>query len=106
MVKLDKPEFIGRQALLRTNQIPLDKQLVGLEMASPAPPEGAVIWSGGEYAGYVTSSADSPVLGQAVMLAWLFLRDGALPADLIIDDRPAQQAELPFYDKEGRRARA
>ena len=62
MVNLEKPEFLGRQALLRTNEIPLDKQLVGLEMASPAPPEGAIIWSGGDYAGYVTSSAYSPLL--------------------------------------------
>lgn len=106
MVNLEKPEFLGRQALLRTNEIPLDKQLVGLEMASPAPPEGAIIWSGGDYAGYMTSSADSPLLGKAIMLGWLYLREGALPANLVVADRPAQLAELPFYDKEGRRARA
>ena len=105
-VKMAKPEFIGRQALLRTDVIPLDKLLVGLEMASPAPPEGSIVWSGGEYAGYVTSSTDSPSLGKAVMLGWLYFRDGALPADLMIDGRTARQAELPFYDKEGRRARA
>ena len=56
--------------------------------------------------GYVTSSADSPLLGKAVMLGWLYLSAGALPADLEVAGRPARLADLPFYDKEGRRARA
>ncbi|MCB0021241.1 MAG: aminomethyltransferase family protein, partial [Anaerolineales bacterium] len=43
-VKLDKAEFIGRQAVIRTNKIAPDKQLVGLEMDGDAPIEGAVIW--------------------------------------------------------------
>jgi glycine cleavage system aminomethyltransferase T len=105
-VKLDKPEFIGRQALLRTDAIPLDKQLVGFEMETPAPAEGAVIESAGAYAGYVTSSADSGVLGRAVLLGWLHLRDGELPAEVSIDGRPARRVRTPFYDPEGTRARA
>ena len=105
-VKLDKPAFIGRQAVLRTNKIPLDKQLVGLEMPGEAPSEGAGIWHEGQYAGHVTSSTWSPVLGKSVMLGWLYLFDGVLPNTVTIDNRPAQRANLPFYDKDGTRARA
>jgi glycine cleavage system aminomethyltransferase T/bacterioferritin-associated ferredoxin len=104
--RLDKPDFVGRAAVLRTNKLPLDRQLVGLEMEGPAPIEGALLWHGPDYAGYVTSSLLSPALGKAVMLAWLKLFDGELPADVTIDGRRARRVPLPFYDKEGQRARA
>lgn len=104
-IKLDK-EFVGRTAVLRTNKLPLDKQLVGLEMAGPAPFEGSVIYHGSEYAGYVTSSFTSPLLGKSVLLGWLRLFDNALPTEVTIDGRPAQRVAIPFYDKEGARARA
>ena len=105
-VKLDKEDFVGRQAVLRTDKVPLDKQLAGLEMESPAPLEGAVIWYGSEYAGYVTSSAFSPALGKVVMLGWVKLFNGSLPTELTISGRPARRVSIPFYDKEGSRARA
>ncbi|MCC6603228.1 MAG: (2Fe-2S)-binding protein [Anaerolineae bacterium] len=106
-VRLDKPAFIGRHAVSRTNKIPLDKQLVGLEMADgPAPIEGAVIWHEGQFAGHITSSAWSPVLNKAVMLGWLYLFDGQLPDEVTIDGRLARRVPLPFYDKEAARARA
>jgi glycine cleavage system aminomethyltransferase T len=105
-VKLSKAEFVGRQAVIRTNKIPLDRQLVGLEMAGTAPIEGAVIWNGTEYVGNVTSSTFSPVLGKAVMLGWVELFDGQLPTELQIDGRPARRVPVPFYDPEAKRARA
>ena len=108
---MDKPEFIGRQSLVRTNAIPLDKMLVGFEMPggkwADAPIEGAVIWyEDGEFAGTVTSSTYSPALGKCVMLGWLYYRDGELPAQVTIDDRTATRVPVPFYDKEASRARA
>jgi glycine cleavage system aminomethyltransferase T len=108
-VKLDKQDYVGRRAVTRTNKVPLDKQLVGFEMdgsAPLAPLEGAVIWNDKDYAGYVTSSTYSPVLGKVVMLGWLKTFDGQLPESVTIEGRPAQRAATPFYDKEGNRARA
>lgn len=105
-VKLDKPEFIGRQAVIRTNKIPLDKQLVGFEMAGDAPIEGAVIRYNGQFAGHVTSSTWSPVLGKSVLLGWLDFFDDELPTEFTIDGRPAYRVATPFYDKEAGRARA
>jgi sarcosine oxidase subunit alpha len=105
-VKMDKAYFVGKQAILRTNKLPLDKQLVGLEMDGPAPLEGSVIYNGTEYAGYVTSSNASPVLGKAVLLGWVRLfADGVLPERVTIDGRVARRVALPFYDAEGKRAR-
>jgi sarcosine oxidase subunit alpha len=107
-VKMDKAFFVGKQAILRTNKLPLDKQLVGLELESngPAPLEGSVIYNGHDYAGYVTSSNVSPVLGKTVLLGWLRLVDGVLPEQVTVDGRVARRATLPFYDAEGKRARA
>jgi len=105
-MKLDKPDFVGRQAILRTNKLPLDRQLTGFEMEGPAPIEGELIWKGSDYAGDVTSSAFSPVLGKAVMLGWLKLFDDELPVEVTINGRPARRVPTPFYDPEGARARA
>jgi glycine cleavage system aminomethyltransferase T len=105
-IKMDKPDFVGKQAVLRTNKIPLNRRLVGFELEGDAPQEGAVIWRDGEYAGYVTSSTFSPALGKSVMLGWLSLFDGALPDEVTINNRRARRAATPFYDPEGSRARA
>jgi sarcosine oxidase subunit alpha len=105
-VQLDKPAFVGRQAVIRTNRLPLDRQLCGLEMDGAAPDEGATIWNGAELAGVVTSSTWSPTLGRSLMLGWVRLRDGALPGEVVINGHPARRVATPFYDPEGRRARA
>jgi glycine cleavage system aminomethyltransferase T len=100
-------DFVGRQAVLRTNKLAPDKQLCALEMPSPAPLEGVLIRHlDGEYAGYVTSGSDSPLFKKAIMLGWVRLKDGALPEQVLIDGRVAQRVSAPFYDKEGQRARA
>lgn len=107
MVNLDAGgDFVGRSAIERTNKIPLDKMLVGLVCDDTAPFEGAVVWrTDGEYAGYVTSSAWSPTLGHAVMLAWIRTVDGDLPNTFVIDGQTARRVDLPFYDPDGGRAR-
>ncbi|MCB8945796.1 MAG: (2Fe-2S)-binding protein [Ardenticatenaceae bacterium] len=105
-VKLNKDFFIGRQAIIRTNKIPLDKLLVGLEVDDTHEPyEGAVIEVNGAYAGYVTSSTYSPVLGKSVMLGWLYVVDGVLPEEVVVDGRLARRVPVPFYDKEASRAK-
>jgi glycine cleavage system aminomethyltransferase T len=103
--RLDKEAFVGMPAVVRTNKIPLDRQLVGLEMELPAPIEGETIWSGDQHAGYVTSSTASPTLGKAVMLAWLDFEEGELAREVTIDGRTARRVETPFYDPSGSRSR-
>jgi glycine cleavage system T protein len=103
-VNMEKPFFIGRDALARTSALPDQRRLVGLSMAGPAPPEGSPIWSGGDVVGHVTSSFGSPSLGRAVMLGWL--KRAPFPEQVEIAGRAAAVAEPPFYDPEGLRARA
>lgn len=105
-VRMDKPDFVGKGALVRTNKLPLDRQLVGFEMPTPAPLEGAVIYHNDAYAGYVTSSFASPLLGKTVLLGWLRFVQGELPTEVTIGGRLARRVAPPFYDPEGTRARA
>jgi glycine cleavage system aminomethyltransferase T len=105
-VKMDKQSFLGRGALVRTNDIALDKVLVGLEMEGKPPFEGATLRYREKYAGFVTSSGYSPSLRKSVLLAHLHIFDGALPDQVTIEGRPAHRVEVPFYDKQGIRARA
>ncbi|MDQ3690161.1 MAG: 2Fe-2S iron-sulfur cluster-binding protein [Chloroflexota bacterium] len=103
-VKMEKPEFVGRSALVRTAQLADDRRLVGLTMDGEAPTEGSPIWSDGDVVGHVASSFTSPLLGHAVMLGWL--KRAPFPEQVQVDDRSASVVRPPFYDPEGLRARA
>jgi sarcosine oxidase subunit alpha len=102
-VKLDKPQFLGRDALIRTAKLPDERRLFGFTMNGPAPLEGSVIRVNGDVVGHVTSSWDSPLFGHAVLLGW----QKRMPhADVVeIDGREARVSPVPFYDPEGARAR-
>ena len=103
-VRMDKADFVGRNALARTGGLPDQRRLVGLTMPGSAPTEGSPIRSDREIVGQVSSSFTSPVLGHAVMLGWL--RRTPFPDTVEVDGRPASVVKPPFYDPEGSRARA
>jgi glycine cleavage system T protein len=103
-VNMEKPFFIGRDALARTASLPDHRRLVGLTMQGEAPTEGSPISADGGVIGHVTSTFTSPTLGRAVMLGWL--KRSPFPERVEIDGRTATVAEPPFYDPEGARARA
>lgn len=113
-VNLNKGDFVGRQAILRTNKQPLDKRLVMLRTDDPPPgtveapsAEGAAIHDGDRYAGYVTSDTGAAAGGGATMLGWLYLdAEGRLPREVTVDGRPARRIDGPTYDPKGERARA
>jgi glycine cleavage system aminomethyltransferase T len=73
-------------------------------MPGPAPVEGAPIWVGDEIVGHVTSSFQSPGLGQTVMLGWQ--KHSPFVDTVTIDGRQATVTGTPFYDPKGARARA
>ena len=103
-VKLDKADFIGRTALLRTADLDDRRHLFGMTMEGPAPIEGAPIWVDGEIVGHVTSSFRSPGLGTTVMLGWQ--KHTPFADTVTIDGRLARVTPTPFYDPAGARARA
>jgi sarcosine oxidase subunit alpha len=104
-VKLDKPDFVGKQAVLRTNRIPLNKRLVGWEADGPAPVEGAILFHDEQAVGQVTSSRYSRILEKSVMLGWVKLIDGEVPSGAVCEGQPVRHVPHPFYDPEGARAR-
>jgi len=65
-------------------------------------PPAAVSPGGSKFA--VPASWHSPLFGKALMLGWL--RRTPFPTRVEIDGREAVVTPTPFYDPEGRRARA
>ena len=118
-VDLDKGDFVGRQAILRTNKQPPDRRLVALWMDEPPRPEwgsssaeGSPIYDGDRYAGYVTSDAPRPSGARlpadrgTPLLGWLYVdENGNLPREVTLGGRPARRLDGPAYDPEGTRAR-
>ena len=100
-VKLDKPEFIGRQGLLdrgarvrRCGLVPVDRGI---------PREGAQVFAGDEPIGRVTSGTHLPTLGHAACMALLKTEYTQPDAEALIDVRGrkirAKVVPLPFYKR-------
>lgn len=72
VVAWDKPEFIGREALLVERRKGVDRKLFGLETQGRRPPRaGSEVFLGDHRIGVVTSGNFSPILGHGIALALL-----------------------------------
>src|SRR5437870_1001078 len=101
-VKLDKGDFIGREALLRRRQDPSLPQRIGLELEGRRiAREGAVVLKDGEPVGRVTSGTFSPTLNKAIAMAYLKPAHAQAGTILAVDVRgkpeSARVVPLPFY---------
>jgi aminomethyltransferase len=106
IVKLDKGEFIGREALLRQKQEGLKRRLVGFEMVERGVARhGYPVTLDGEAAGQVTSGTYLPYLRKNAGLAYLPARAAAPGSefDVMIRARPvrARVVRTPFYKRAG-----
>jgi sarcosine oxidase subunit alpha len=110
LVRFDKPQFHGRDALLRLKQMKSRSRLVGFEME--APPtwgdvrslEGCQVVEDGRPTGRVTSVRYSPTLERVIGLAWVpATRAGRFRVRWCEADVLARVVPLPFYDPEGKR---
>ncbi|MFM8789030.1 MAG: glycine cleavage T C-terminal barrel domain-containing protein, partial [Chthoniobacterales bacterium] len=72
-VALDKPGFIGREALLAQKAAGLPARLVALRMTEKSPPPRAhyPVLAEGQPVGETTSGALSPSLGEGIGMAYL-----------------------------------
>jgi glycine cleavage system T protein (aminomethyltransferase) len=101
-VKLDKADFIGRDALLRRRQDPTLRRRVGLELdGKRIAREGAAVTARGREVGRVTSGTFAPTLAKAIAMAYVDPGHTAPGSPCEVDVRgkpaPARVVPLPFY---------
>jgi len=103
--KMEKPEFVGREALDRAKREGLKRTLVGLEMVERGiARDGYKVLDGsGTEIGYVTSGSPAPFLKKNVALAYVPPEFATVGSSINIEIRgQAVKAEVvptPFYKK-------
>jgi dimethylglycine dehydrogenase len=111
-IDYDKSEFIGRDAALADRGTESEHKLVALEVdAGEADAWGyEPIWSGDEYAGYVTSGAYGHTVGKSLALAYVktpFLQEagGEFTTHLVDGRWPTRVLPEPPYDPDASKMR-
>jgi aminomethyltransferase len=129
-VKLDKPNFVGKQALAAEARSGPSWRLVGIQLEwdscerlftavglAPRVPTAAwrasvPLYAGGEQVGYATSGVWSPLLKQYIALAHVQSRwaapGTALEMEVTVEHRrrraAARVVKKPFFDPERKRS--
>jgi aminomethyltransferase len=103
-VKLDKPDFVGKAALLQIAQQTDRPQRVGLKLAGRrVAREGCRVYAGDTAVGEVTSGTFSPTLQMPIAMAYLAPSQATAGTSVDIDIRgkrePATVVPLPFYKR-------
>jgi aminomethyltransferase len=104
IVKLDKGDFLGRQALEKTSQQGVARKLVGFEMKDRGiGRDGYEISINDEAAGWVTSGGPSPTLGKNIGLCYLPAEKAVpgVPIQISIRNAPVEAVTVPtpFYKR-------
>ena len=109
-VALDKPDFIGRDALLAQKESGLPSKLVALRMTEKSPPPRAhyPVLADGQPVGETTSGALSPSLNEGIAMAYLppaLAKPGqAVPIDIRGRHFAAVVEKKPFFSQSYARA--
>ncbi len=102
-VKMEKGDFVGRDALARRRQDPALPRRVGLELEGKRiAREGAGVRREGRAVGRVTSGTFSPTLQKAIAMAYVSGPPAvgtALEVDVRGKPAPARVVPLPFYKR-------
>ena len=104
IVKLDKGDFVGREALVRQKEAGIQKKLVGFEMTGKGiGRDGYPVLLGGVQAGSVTSGCPSPFLKKNIGLAYVPVANSQIGTSIEIQVRSqlcsAKIVETPFYKR-------
>jgi aminomethyltransferase len=107
-VKLDKEEFIGKDALARQKAEGAPKKLVGIELHDKAiPRHGYAVIKDGNITGEVTTGYHSISTDKSVCMALIDSAYAALDTDVEIQIRkktfPGTVCKKRFYDKHYKR---
>ena len=103
ITKLDKGEFIGREALLRLKQNGLSRKLIGFVLDEPKafPRHGYEIRGDGQQLGQVTSGTISPMLERGIGMGYVATAHSQDSINIIIRDNEmkARIVKPPFIKK-------
>jgi aminomethyltransferase len=102
--KLDKGDFIGRQALIERPRNAITRTLAGFEMQDRMiARDGCAVLIGGREAGRVTSGSPAPFLKKNIGMAYVPVGSNALGTEIYIGIRanqaPARIVRVPFYKR-------
>lgn len=105
VVKLEKGDFVGREALQAIERSGPARRLIGLRMVENAIPRtGYEVRHDGRAVGRVTSGTASPTLGVKIGMALVAAGQAAIGQELevVVRERPyrAEQVQLPFYRRQ------
>lgn len=103
-VKLDKDDFIGREALLKQKEAGLQRRLAGLEMIDRGIPRSHYpVYADGVKIGEVTTGTQSPTLKRNLGLALIDAAYSAIGTEVYVEIRGKQLkaavVKAPFYKK-------
>jgi aminomethyltransferase len=103
-VKLDKGDFIGRDALVKQKEEGLTRKIVGFEMIENGiPRHGYDILSDGKVIGFVTTGYNSPTLKKNIGFAMVDVEHSALGSEIDVQIRrkilQAKVIKRRFYTK-------
>ncbi len=103
--KMEKPEFVGRDALAAAKTLGPQRTLVGLEMTERGIARDGyrILNSSGQAIGYVTSGSYSPFLKKNIALAYVPPQSSASGSEVMVEIRgqgvKAQVVPTPFYKR-------
>ncbi|TNF36479.1 MAG: glycine cleavage system aminomethyltransferase GcvT [Deltaproteobacteria bacterium] len=101
VTRLDKPAFVGREALVAQQEAGVPRKLVGLEVGGKGiPRHGYPVLHDGAVVGAVTSGTRSPSTGRDIALAYVPTALSEVGTELTVDVRgkakPARVVTFPF----------
>ncbi len=103
VVKLDKGDFVGREALQSIKEAGVSRRLTGFEMVGKGVPRGGydIQNTNGEQIGFVSTGMPSPTLGKPLGLGYVprdLSKEGS-EFDIMIRNKPvrARAVKIPFY---------
>jgi len=104
IVKLDKGEFVGRDALLKQQASGVRRKVVGFEMRGRGiARDGYEVRVAGNPAGWVTSGSPSPTLNKNIGLCYLPVEQAkpGLVIEILVRNQPVEAVtvETPFYKR-------
>jgi aminomethyltransferase len=104
IAKLEKGDFVGRDALLRQRTQGMTKKLLGFVMTDPVPArDGYPVWVNGNRVGKVTSGSPAPYLRKNIGMAYVPPDCADVGREVQVEVRGrlacAQSVSLPFYKR-------